>query len=156
MAAILASGPQIFAFAVRAAGEKSSANAFLRDLRAAGLGVRRAEGLKAFAQARNLVAERGAELARPLDSAPTFSEMGQWPTNGATGVLQHVQLIYRERETGNMKVVHYNMKGDSVVTRQAAIAAAIDANSEAADEYEQDLVGAAYTGSTLLVSTAAA
>lgn len=142
--------------ALRAVREGTSANAWLKALAGAGSGVRRAVGLRLYGQARRLAAEYAQEPTRPLDQAPTFSEMGQWPTRASSGVLQHVQLFYRENVTGRIVVRHYSVKTSEGITRQEAIDRAIEANEVNAERYEQQLVSAIHTGGSILVAEAAA
>lgn len=142
--------------ALRAVREGVSGNAWLKALAAAGSGVRRSVGLRIFGEARRLAAEYEQEPTRPLGQVPTFSEMGQWPTRATSGVLQTVQLFYRENVTGRIVARYFNVKTAEGMTRQAAIDAAIDANSDNADRYEQVLVGAVHTGAAILVADAGA
>jgi hypothetical protein len=142
--------------ALRAISEGASANRWLAALREAGAGVRREVGLRVYGQAKTLAAEYESEPTRPLDQAPTFSEMRQWPTRASSGVLQTVQLFYRENMTGRIVQRFYNVRTDEGISRQEAIDAAIDANAEGAEEYEQVLVGAVHTGAAILVADTAA
>jgi hypothetical protein len=143
-------------FALRAINEGMSANKFVAALREAGLGIRRQAALRVYGQAQRLVAEYGQEITKPLDQVPGFDPKNQWPTKGATGVLQNVQLVYREAVTGRQVVRYFNIKTEAGVTRADAIAAAVDANAAGAEEYQQSLVGAFYTGTRTLVNLAAA
>ena len=142
--------------AIRAVGEGISANRWIAAMRESGTGVRRQVGLRVFGQAKALVAEYGNEPTRPLDSVPTADEMKPWPTRASSGVLQTVQLFYRERVTGRIVQRFYNVKSETGVTREAAVNAAIEANAAGAEEYEQEFIGGYHTGSARLVSTEAA
>lgn len=142
--------------ALRAVREGMSANSWLAALREAGSGVRRSVGLAIFGQARTLAREYESEPSRPLDQPPSFGEMRQWPTRASEGVLQTVQLYYREDVTGRIVQRFYNVKSAEGMTRQEAIDAAIDANVDSAERYQQVLVGAVHTGAAILVSGAAA
>lgn len=142
--------------ALRAVSEGLSANQWLSALRESGTGIRRAVGLRIFAEARTLAAEYGSEPTRPLDRAPTFAESKQWPTRGSEGVLQTVRLFYREAVTGRVIDRFYNVKTAAGLTRAEAIQRAVDANADNATRYQQTLIGAFHTGTALLVPTAAA
>jgi hypothetical protein len=113
-------------------------------------------GLRLYGQARRLAAEYQAEPTRALDKVPSFDEMGQWPTRASSGVLQHVQLFYRENVTGRVVVRHYSVKTSEGLTRQEAVDRAIEANEVNAERYEQALVSAVHTGASILVAEAAA
>ena len=142
--------------ALRAVREGVSANAWLNALREAGAGVRRSVGLAVFGQARTIAREYEQEPSRPLDQVPTFGESKQWPTQSSSGVLQTVQIFYRERVTGRIVQRFYNVRTPEGITRQAAIDLAIDTNADNADRYQQVLVGAVHTGSAILVAGAGA
>lgn len=143
-------------FALRAVAEGQSANQFVQALREGGLGMRRQVALRLYGQAKRLAAEYGTEVTAPLDRVPGFNESQQWPTKGATGILQNVQLVYREAITGRMVTRYFNVKSDEGMTRQEAIDRAVDANAAGAEDYQQSLVGAFYTGTRTLVSDMAA
>jgi hypothetical protein len=144
---------QLFPFAISGLRGGLSGNQILAAARDAGLAVRRQQGLRVIAQARQLIATHAADLSRDQNAVPSFSERANWPTNGATGVIQHVQLFYQERVTGRIVVQHYGVKSDRGVSRQEAVNIAIDAYAGAAEEYEQDLIQAFHTGASNLVST---
>jgi hypothetical protein len=146
----------VIPFAIKAAQAGYSANAFVRALADAGAGMRRAVALKVFAQGRALAAEYRQEPSRPLNAVPTFSESRQWPTRDSSGVLQTVQLTYRERVTDRLVTRFYNVKTAGGITRQEAIDQAVAANSDNADRYQQVLVGAVHTGTAVLVAESAA
>lgn len=143
-------------FALRAIGEGLSANKFVSALREAGMGMRRESALRLYGQAQRLISEYGQEITRPLDQVPGFDPKNQWPTREATGILQNVQLVYREAVTGRQVVRYFNVKTENGVTRAEAIARAVDAHAGPAERYRQTLIGAFYTGTRTLVNTAAA
>lgn len=142
--------------ALRAVGEGLSANQWIAAAREAGLGVRRQTMLRVYGQAKALAAEYGQEPTRGLNQVPTFSESRQWPTRQSEGVLQTVQLVYRERVTQRIVTRFYNVKTPNGITRGEAIERAISANADNADRYQQQLLGAFHTGTAVLVATEAA
>lgn len=144
-------GGGLFGSAVRAAAEGLSANAWLRALSDAGSGVRRAVGLQLYAEARRVAAEAGEEPSRPLDQIPTLGEMAPVATRASAGVLQTVRLVYREKVTGNLRVVYHSTKTEEGITRQEAIDNAIDEYEAHSEEYQTTLVGAVHTSSIQLV-----
>jgi hypothetical protein len=125
--------------ALRAVGEGLSANQWAAAIRESGAGIRRQVALRIYGQARALAAEYGQEPTRP-----------------SSGVLQTVQLFYRERVTGNIVQRFFNVKTTEGITREEAISQAIGANSANAQRYEQELIGAVHTGTALLVPQSAA
>jgi hypothetical protein len=134
-----------FPAALNAARAGMSANAFYRELQASGFGARRSEVLQLYKTATGIVSRTQEEPFRPLNQVPLQSEIGTWPTKGATGIVQTVSLAYRDRTTGTIKQTWWRNTSPNGITREEAIAAAIDAYSEHAESYNQDLIGAVHT-----------
>lgn len=134
-----------FPAALRAAEAGMSANAFVKALAESGYGARRAEVLQLYKIARGVTARTPEEPFRPQHSVPQANEIGQWPTRNKTGVAQTVTLTYRDRTTGEIKQTWYRTVNENPITRERAVAEAIDAYSEHAESYEQDLIGAVHT-----------
>ena len=144
-------GGGLFGSAVRAANEGLSAGAWIRALQATGTGIRRQVALRLYSEAKNVVAETGAEPTRDLNQVPTLAEMPPVATRATEAVLQTVRLVYRERVTGNLKVVFHSTKSDQGVTRGQAVTNAVNAYAASAEEYQQELVGAVHTSAVRLV-----
>lgn len=134
-----------FPAALKAAEAGLSANAFVKALQEQGYGARRAEALQLYKVARGIVSRTPEEPFKPQGSVPQADEIGQWPTRNRTGVAQTVTLTYRDRITGEIKQTWYRTVNESPITRERAVAEAIDAYSEHAESYEQDLIGAVHT-----------
>jgi len=144
-------GGGYFGSAVRAAGEGISASAWLRTLAEAGTGIRRQVGLRLYAEARRVVAEAGEEPSRALSAVPSLAEMAPIATRSSAGVLQTVQVSYREKVTGNIRTVYHTTKSEHGVTREQAITNAISAYAGHAEEYEQTLLGAVHSSAVRMV-----
>lgn len=140
-----------YTFALEAAQRGLSANQYLSDLRAAGMGMRRAVGLELYGLAKRTIAETGASAFAQPGVIPDTSTFGSTLTRGAEGFLQHVRLVYREQVTGRIVERHYSVKTQHPVTPQEAVEQAVDGYADAADRYRQSLVGAIYSGGTKLV-----
>lgn len=136
-----------FPAALNAARGGMSANAFYKELQASGFGARRSEVLQLYKTALSIVTRTPDEPFRDQNAVPTAQEIGTWPTRDATGIAQTVSLTYRDRTTGTIKQTWYRTVTPNGITRQAAIAEAIDAYSEHAESYGQDLIGAVHTSS---------
>lgn len=147
-------GGGLFGSAVRAAREGMSANAFLRALAESGTGIRRSVGLSMYAEARRIAAEAGEEPTRPLDQVPTLAETPPIATRATEGVLQTVRLVYREKVTGNLRVVFHSTVSAEGITRQEAIDAAIDAYEDHSEEYQTTLLAAFHTSAVRLTPVA--
>lgn len=141
---------------LRAVQEGWSGSKTLATLRFFGIGMRTQNFYRLWGTARAVVAEAGQEPTRPLTQVPTLSEMPPVATSGAEGVLQTVRLIYRERETGNIRVVYHSTKSEAGITRAEAIAAAADAYSGHSEEYQTDLIAAVHTSAIRLVPVSVA
>lgn len=141
----------LFPAALSAARGGMSANAFYREQQSLGMGARRTEVLQLFKVARGIISRTEEEPFRNRSVAPTQEEIGQWPSRTKTGVVQRVTLTYRDRTTGQIKQTYWATTNESPITREQAIAEAIDAYSEHAESYEQDLIGAVHTSAYNLV-----
>jgi hypothetical protein len=135
-----------FPGALLAASGGMSANQFYRDLQAVGYGARRSEVLALYKLARGIVARSPDEPFRPIHTAPGARELTDWPTRKATGVKQTVAITYRERATGTISRVWWSTVNPTAIAREEAMAQALDAYAEHAEQYNQELIGAVHTG----------
>lgn len=122
-----------------------SANQFYRDLVALGLAPRRSEALQLFKVAKNIASRTPDEPFRPVNQVPSGPDVGMWPSKTGTGIVQTVSLTYRDRITGQIQQTWWRTVTPNGITRERALAMAVDAYSEHADSYEQDLIGAVHT-----------
>lgn len=141
----------LFPAALVAAKAGSSANAFYRSLRDLGIAPRRTEALQLFSVAKGLVARTPDEPFRALNQVPAPADMGMWPSKTATGVVQTVSLTYRDTTTGHIQQTWWKTNTPNGITREEALATAIDAYSEHAESYGQELIGAVHTSTYRLV-----
>lgn len=141
----------LFPAALIAAKGGMSANAFYRELQSEGIAARRSEVLQLYKIAKTITTASPEEIFRDIGHAPSQSELAVWPSKKATGVMQTVTLTYRDRTTGQIKQTWWRTVTENGLTRETAIATAIDAYSEHAESYEQDLIGAVHTSSYRLV-----
>lgn len=140
-----------FGSALRAAAAGLPANDFVKLLQAEGLGTRRSEVLKLYRIAKSLtVAAEGEPYANPGE-VPSGQALGQWPTKKAGGIRQNVKLVYKDKTTGDYKVTHYSTITANGMTRNAAVAAATNAYADAAERYNQELVGAFHSSAQLMI-----
>lgn len=141
MARILGAYPA----ALIAARSGMSGAAFIRALRAAGMGARESEARSLLKTAYEALRTNPDEPFADPNAVPDLSTASPWPTVSATGVKQAVQLTYRQKATGTLITVPYQVTSETGVTRQDAIAKAIEAYKNRAEEYGQELVGAVHT-----------
>jgi hypothetical protein len=123
----------------------------LTEMREAGLGMRTQEFYRSWGAAREIAAGTGQEPTRPVGDVPAPAEISPIATNGPAGFLQTVTLVYKERVTGNRRVVYHSTKSDLPVTREQAINNAISAYEGHSEEYQTDLLGAFHTSTIQLV-----
>jgi hypothetical protein len=145
-----------FPSALIAAAGGMSANAFDRQLRELGMGARRSEVLQLYKIAVGIIARSPEEPFRDITQVPTGEHMLPYPTWHATGVRQVVTLTYRDRTTGHIQQTFWSTVSPNGITRETALATAIDAYSEHAESYDQDLIGAVHTSNYLLTPFASA
>lgn len=131
--------------ALVAARNNMSANAFYRDLRNVGLAARRTEVLQLYKIAKGIVQRAQDEPFRDIRQVPSGSELGTWPSKKATGIAQTVTLTYRDKTTGHINQTWWRTTSPNGITRERALAMAIDAYSEHAESYDQELIGAVHT-----------
>ena len=133
-----------------------SANGWIRTMRSIGLGARRSEMLELYSLARGIVSRSPDEIFRDITQVPTASEIQVWPTRKATGFIQTVTLIYRDRTTGKLNQTYWKTSNVTPMRRETAMATAVSAYSFQAERYNQDLVGAVHTSTYQQVPFAAA
>ena len=141
----------LFPSAVNAVKMGSSFRQWERDVRALGLGARSSEMNQLFRLATQAVSRAGSEIGLPLDQVPSADVIQPWPVKKATGFSQTVTLVYRDNITGKLNSTWYRTRTDQPLSRQEIINQAISAYSGSAEEYEQELVGSAYTSTSRYV-----
>lgn len=124
-----------------------SANAYYRELRDLGIAARRSEVLDLYKSARSIVAGSQDEPFRDIYSIPAGTEVTAWPSKKSTGLSQTVTLLYRDKTTGKINQTWWRTVTPNGITREEALATAIDAYSEHAESYGQELIGAVHTSS---------
>lgn len=103
-------------------------------------------------EARAMMAQRGDELGRPLNRRPTSDEMVRWTTRNASGFIQQVNVMVRDRDTGEIIALPYSYKGRTLISRQRAIDAAMATfTPEGTDGEKQQILGAVYSGTWEMV-----
>lgn len=141
----------LFGSALAAARLGGSQRAWEREVRAQGLGARSSEMLRLWRIAKEIAVKSPEEPFRPQHLAPSEEDLSTWPSKKSTGIAQTVTLTYRDKTTGEIKQTWWRTVGESALTREQAIATAIDAYSEHAEQYNQDLIGAVHTSAYRLV-----
>lgn len=107
----------------------------------------------AIGQARAALANRVAEITRPLNRRPVAGEWTPYRSTRATGYMQYVDVYVRDRDTGQIRSQPWAIRTDSLMSRQSAVNQAL-ARYEAATlpegTFEGEIViGASYAGTVL-------
>jgi len=131
--------------ALRAARAGLTATEWYKLLRVQGIAPRQSEAYKLYAQAVALVANAPNEIGAPLSQRPKAAEIPSFPTKSATGIMQTVTLLYRNKTTGTVNQVFYRVTSEKGVTRSSAIKKAIEAYAGQAENYDQDLIAAVHS-----------
>lgn len=141
-----------FPAALIAARNNLSQNALIRELRAAGVGARDAEVRALYRLAQQTLQKSGDEPFGDPDLVPDLATAKPWPTVSSTGVKQAVEITYRQKSTGTLVTVPYQVTSENGVTRAEAIETAVNAYASQAERYNQELVGAVHTKTFVLTS----
>lgn len=131
--------------ALRAARAGLTATEWYKLLRVQGVAPRKAEAYRLYKFAVGMVSSHANEIGAPQGQKPRIAELEPYPTVKATGVMQTVSLVYRNRTTGAFETVFYRVTSKTGVTRNKAKKMAIEAYAGQADRYNQDLIGAVHS-----------
>lgn len=137
----------LFPSALIAARGGLSANAYYNELRDLGIAARRSEVLSLFKIAKSITTGSPDEPFRNIYDVPTSDELTTWPSKKSEGVAQTVTLTYRDMTTGQIQQTWWRTVTPNGITREEALATAIDAYSEHAESYNQEIIGAVHTSS---------
>lgn len=135
----------LWQFAISAVKANLSANEALRQLQAAGAGIRRADYLAVHREARAELAINAKAYDRAGNRRPYVSETLAIETTTATGFLQHVDIWVRDNETGEIYARTYSIRTDELMTHDDAIETALDRYEGHAERYGHTILGAAYS-----------
>jgi hypothetical protein len=127
--------------------EGQSARAGLANYRNAGGRIASQSWYRLVGEIQASLAAREGIYDEPLDSVPVATEIRTWTTAKAKGFIQQVEVLVRERSTGQIISVPFSLQSKTLVTRREAIRAALDVYSDDnAEKYDQQILGAIYTG----------
>jgi hypothetical protein len=124
-----------------------SARAALRDFRNAGGKVADSTWFKVYGEVAAQVSLREGIFAEPQSGSPFAHEIQQWSTIKAQGYAHQVEVLVRERATGEIVSIPYTGFSTELQNRQDVIDKALEVYSnDAAERYDQQILGAVYTG----------
>jgi hypothetical protein len=140
----------VFQFGIRAIKEGLSANESLRQLRAAGMGIRRQDWLTLMREVRlHLETQGSGQFYAAWDRKPSGNELLIWSAPSATGFMQYINIWVKDRTTGEISIRPYGLRTDDLMTHGDAIETAIDQFGRHAPDYGETILGASY-GSTYI------
>jgi hypothetical protein len=134
-------------FALQSVLEGLSARAGLKQFREAGGRVANQTWFALRGEMEAMVASREGVYNEPQRLRPTAAEIQTWTTTKAQGYVQQVEVLVRERGTGQIVSVPYTSIGRTLRSRAAIIEESLDVYSDDnAEKYNQQILGAVYSG----------
>lgn len=127
-------------------------------------GISAREGLRLFREAGGSIGnQRWFELVRSLRdnpqirvsqmegnfvSVPSVNEIQTWENLTKKGYFQQVNILLRDKDTGDVSVKAYTGMGRVLRSRREIIMEAIESmqNGNLSGNYNQEIIGVAYTG----------
>lgn len=142
-------------FAFQAARMGLSAREALAALRDAGGAIRDATWFRVYAEVKAQLAINVLEADALSVGIPQAGHIGVQTTKNATGYMQYVSVYIRDRDTGVVSQRAFAVRGQTLVTREAAVRKGFDAYAAEATPSGnyggQQIIGASYTGTAQLV-----
>lgn len=124
-----------------------SAREGLGNYRAAGGHLANASWYHLVGEIQASLADREGVYDEPINLRPVAGEIRVWTTAKAKGYIQQVEVLVRDKGTGQIISVPFSVQGKSLVSRRNAIKQALDVYSGSnAKKYNQQVLGAIYTG----------
>lgn len=129
-----------------------SASAGLRAFRDAGGAMRDSVWYRLYAEQQATFNAIGDEITKPLNVAPTASEILPMTTKRKEGYLQIVEIYTRLTGTDVVVTRPFMFPTDTLMTRGDAVTKALSLAQTAIDQerYEETLIGGVYTGTRLM------
>lgn len=136
-----------------ALGNQQSASASLKAYRAAGGEVRTQTWYRLFGEVQGALGNRISEATAPLNRRPTAEETTTWSTRNAAGFLQQVEVLVRDRDTGEVSARPFSVTGPRLQSRGAVISQALDVFDSGVEEgsFSEQILGAVHVGAYELV-----
>jgi hypothetical protein len=124
-----------------------SARAGLAAYRQSGGRVATGTWYKLTGELQAMLAAREGIYDEPINRRPVASEIQRWDTAKAKGYIQQVEVLVRDRSTGEIMSIPFSVTGRTLVARSTALAKALEVyGGENLKKYPQQLLGAVYTG----------
>ncbi|SRR5713101_1773499 len=134
-------------WALAAIQEGRTARQGLNDFRQAGGHVANDTWYRVTAELQANLANREGIYNEPVNRIPTASEIQHWTTQKAKGYVQQVEVIARDRTTGEILSLPYSLTGKTLRSRNYAINQALSIYKQDTPSGEnQQILGAIYSG----------
>lgn len=134
-------------FALQSVLEGLSARQGLTAFREAGGRVANQTWFQLRGEVERMVSAREGIYNEPQHLRPIANEIQQWTTSKARGYIQQVEVLVRDRATGQVISVPYSSVSSNLRSRMAVIREALDVYSDDnAKKYNQQILGAVYSG----------
>lgn len=133
--------------ALAAIQEGLSATAGLAQFRQIGGRVANETWYRLTAELQTTLANREGIYNEPVNRIPTAQEVQRWTTQKARGYIQQVEILARDKVTGEIISIPYSATGRTLRSRNAVIKEALSVyGDEQARKYDQQILGAVYSG----------
>lgn len=124
-----------------------SATRGLAEFRSAGGHLATQTWHRLFAEIRQSIASIAETLGQSVGRVPVADEIKIWETTSAKGYIQQVEVLARDKATGEIISIPFSLTGRTLRSRNAAIKEALSVyGDEQAKRYDQQILGAVYTG----------
>lgn len=138
-----------FQAAIRTVKEGMSARAGLRAAREAGIRVQDSTWFRMVGEVARSLGGQIAEVSAPLNRRPAPHEISPYTHGKATGYMQYVDVMVKDRATGLVAIRPYAVRTQTLMSRGAVITRALEgfkaAILDSPSEYDEQVLGAAYT-----------
>lgn len=141
--------------AIKAVKAGLSANQGYRDFQAGGGGVARGTWLRTVAEVRRTLADQMDEALRPLNRRPTAGEITPVTSKTKSGYIQMAEVYVKDRETGDVVAKPFSFRATALSSRQGVLNMALNAFDDGVtgspDRFNEQVLGATYTGTIQLI-----
>lgn len=126
-------------------GRGLSGNAIIREVQAAGLGLRLTTLRAMIQESRGYYAGSIDAATADLNSPYDPPKSTKWPSRTQTGIGYVVKVAYRDMGTGQIGTLHYTTISDTPITPMAAINEAMNLPPDYFGGAERTVIGAVMT-----------
>jgi hypothetical protein len=124
-----------------------SATRGLAEFRANGGHIGNETWYRLHSEIQSNIANRAGIFNQILTRIPIAQEIRNWTTRRAQGYIQQVEVLVRDKATGQVFSVPFSLAGKTLRSRRAVLKHALSTvTGENESKYEQAVLGAVYTG----------